>query len=147
MRAANHLPIVVIEEVPFCQLQEERRDQQREPCDACVNKNAHGQPCQPRKPRLLPSKCAVPEDVSTPASAWLCRRSHQRTHEQHVELVGYEVMLAGRRQQHEGKLPDLRHAEAHGQRCPQLVPEKEDHGADLRAPDSKHDDNSQTGQD
>ena len=43
-------------------------------------------------------------------------------------------MLAGRRQQHEGELADLRHAEAHGQRCPELISEEEDYGADLQAP-------------
>lgn len=54
-----------------------------------------------------------------------------RTHEQHVDLVGQQAELAGHGQQHESKLADLGHAEAHRQCRAHRVFEEVHHHADL----------------
>ena len=69
----------------------------------------------------------------------LCLGGQALTHEQHVDLVRQETQLTGHRQQHKGKLSNLRHAQAHSQSCPHWVLEHVNNNADLHT----HSDNPQ----
>ena len=74
------------------------------------------------------STCSITSSDLVANALWVIMR---RTHEEHVDLVGQQAVLAGRGQEHEGELADLGHAQTHRQRRARWVPEHPHHAPNL----------------